>query len=448
MVYVGRGLIKQEGLERELETMIAKVPPDEANALREVVAALPELNHALIGMRLEEGLRASVSLGFEGDKSREILTRLQAGGRMPVSLDGLPRKGMIAAHAARGAGENTAAVARGLLSSALLFYRVDTQQFVSAGHRANVVGVFGEVWQRVDGSRIGLYENEDSEAHGHFSLVAVLDTADPAKFLTDMTSLTRFINGAGFSLDDAAEKIDAKTIAELIGLLGEDDYQVRQSASTKLGLIGPPALQPLEKAAAANDPEVRFRAQLLREQIQIAVAEEKEDLLKRDLLSRLQPQLVFFPKAERRRDQPIDIVQLRLRGEDAEHATQLQRQLGPEWQKLRIATVGNRLVVLLGSNTGLLEQVMANVARQDQEPAPDPVLSPLPDGQNVEFHLSLSRARQLFVPAEGGAEKEPPADADRAAMTSFGLQIAPQRVRLTLFAPYEEVTSVVKQMGW
>jgi hypothetical protein len=442
--YLGHAAIKEGGDHPGLEAEIAKVPPDEAEALRKIVAALPDLRYALGGLQLDGGVRASVSLGFEGDKSRDILTQLQAGGRIDVTLAGLPAKRLLAAHAARGAGEGTAAVARGLMNYALLQYRVDTQQFISAAHRANVVGVFGEVWQRVDGSRVGLYENADSAAHGHFGLVAVLDTKDPAKFIADMQGLTRFINAAGFSLDDAADKIDARIIGELVGMLGNDDYQVRQTATTKLGLIGPPALKSLEAAAKNTDPEVQFRAKLLREQIAAAVAEEKQDLLQGDLLSRLQPQLVFFPKAEQRREKSVDIVQLRLKAGEADHAAQLSRQLGPEWSKLRIATVGQYLVVLLGSNTGLLEQTIDNLQRQGRQPVAPPIVSRLPNEQTAEFHLSLSRAKQLF-----GGDEVPQLEADeQPPITSFGLQIAPQRVRMTLIAPYEEVRSVIKQLGW
>jgi hypothetical protein len=272
----------------------------------------------------------------------------------------------------------------------------------------------------------------------------VLDTKDPSRFIADMQSLTRFINSAGFSLDDAAEKIDAGTIKELVGLLGNDDYQIRQTATTKLGLIGPAAMDALAAATAAKDPEIQFRAKLLREQIRAAIAEEKQDLLKRDLLSRLQPQLVFFPKAEKRRERNVDIVQLRLKADEADYAAQLSRQLGPEWNKLRIATSGQYVVVLLGSNTGLLDQTLENLVLQNRQPISPPIVSKLPSEQTAEFHLSLSRAKQLLA----GGEVPPLAADEQPPITSFGVQIAPQRVRMTLCAPYEEVKSVVKQLGW
>jgi hypothetical protein len=425
----------------ELEKELSKVALDEAEALRELLAAAPELQHAFAGINLDEGLGLSISLGFKGEKSREILMRLAGDAKASASLAGLPAGRMIAAHAARGKGENTAALARGLLHYALLQSRLDTQQLVSAGHRANVVGVFGEVWQRLEGSRAALYESKDAE-RGQFSLVAVLDTDDAPKFIADMTSLSRFINASGFSLDDAAETIDAKTIAELIGQLADDDYAVRQTATTKLGLIGATALPALEKAEQSRDPEVQFRAKHLRGQINSDLAGEKQELLKGDLLTRLRPHLAFFPKAERRVERPIDIVQLRLRVDEVGDADQLRRLFGPDWNKLRLATVGNQVIVLFGSQTELLDEAIKN-ASGDARRTDDRLHSRLPAARTAEFHLSLTRTQQLTA----AAAEIPPLE-DEPALTSFGLRITPQHVQVNLFAPYDEVKNVVKQLGW
>lgn len=429
---------------RELEKELDKVAPDEAEALKQLLAAAPELQHIIAGINLDGGLGLGVSLGFQGDKSREILTRLQGDdAKASASLAGLPLGRRIAAHAARGQGEQTAALARGLLHYAMLHSPIDTQQFVSAGHRANVVGVFGEVWQRLEGSRAALYENKDAAERGQFSMIAVLDTSDAPKFIADMTSLGRFVNAAGFSLDDAAESIDAKTIAELIAQLADDDYAVRQTATTKLGLIGATALPALEKAEQSRDPEVQFRAKHLRNQINANLAGEKHELLKGYLLTRLRPQLAFFPKAEERVKRPIDVVQLRLRPDEAGAADQLRRLFGPDWNKLRLATVGKKIIVLLGSQTELLEEAIKNAAAEKKDLPAELLTDRLPKDRTAEFHLSLTRAQQLTA-ASGEIE---PLEAD-PPLTSFSLQIAPQQVQVNLFAPYEEVKNVSKQLGW
>ena len=67
-----------------------------------------------------------------------------------------------------------------------------------------------------------------------------------------------------------------------------------------------------------------------------------------------------------------------------------------------------------------------------------------PADETVELHLSLARTRELAGPkADAG-----PAPEGGPPLTSLGLTIAPQRVRLDLFAPFEEVKSVVKKLPW
>lgn len=61
---------------------------------------------------------------------------------------------------------------------------------------------------------------------------------------------------------------DEKTIRDLIGRLGDDDYNVREEASDALLRIGSPALPLLREAVKSGDPEIRSRAQGLVEQIE------------------------------------------------------------------------------------------------------------------------------------------------------------------------------------
>src|SRR5262245_57283983 len=49
-------------------------------------------------------------------------------------------------------------------------------------------------------------------------------------------------------------------VAGLIGRLGDDDFAVREAATSRLMLAGDPALDALYKALASDDPEVRHRA--------------------------------------------------------------------------------------------------------------------------------------------------------------------------------------------
>ena len=430
-----------------LESELSDFPPDEAEALRQVAAASGELSYVVAAVRLDNGIGATVVLRFQGDKSRGILTRLE-GGKSGTSLTGLPAGQVLAAHASSGDGDTSAAVARALLRFLLKTFSIKTDEFISAGHRSNVVGVFGEGWQRLNGSRTALYENENPKRDGLFSLIAVLDTDGAEQFVADMTGLARFINASGLSPDDFGETIDANSIQRLITDLGHDEYRVRQMATTKLGLVGESALSALEQAVKSNDIEVRFRARAIRQQINASLAAEREDLLKRDLLSRIRPNFAYFPKQETRSGRPVDIVQLQLQIDEAPVAARLRRLLGPEWSKLRLTTVDNRVVVLLGSNTGLFEKAITYTktgkAGIHDESHHASFRNRAHRDRTVEFHLSLARAQQLVA---RDADLLKPAN-EATSTTSFGLSIAPQRVRFDVFAPFEEAKAVINSMGW
>jgi hypothetical protein len=185
---------------------------------------------------------------------------------------------------------------------------------------------------------------------------------------------------------------------------------------------------------------------MARDEINRALAGERKDLVKGDLLSRIKPNFAHFPARETRAGRPVDIVQIRLRDEESGYAPQLRRMLGPEWSKLRLATVGKRVVVLLGSNVELFEMSIENVkssaAGFDADKVHTAFRSRAAEQRTAEFHLSLARAQKLVAP---DAAPEAPQDAPRA-LTSFGLSIAPQGVRLDLFSPFDEIKSIAKRI--
>lgn len=429
-----------DGFENQLDGF----PPDEAKALRQVVGATYDLNYIAVGASFDQGLGATVVLRFQGDRSRDILSQL-AGERSGTSLTGLPAGKVLAAHASSVNGEKTVALVRALLRLLLKSFDIETDHFISASQRSNLVGVFGEGWQRLKGSRTAVYENENPERDGLYSLIAVLDTDDAKQFVADMTGLARFINASGLSPDEVDKTIDAKTTQKLISELGHDEYRVRQTASTKLGLVGKPALPALEKAVTSTDVEVQFRARAILQQIRESLAAEREDLLRGDLLSRIRPNFVYFPDQETRSGRPVDAVRMQLQTDEARFAAGLRRYLGPEWNQLRMTTVGNHVVVLLGSNTGLFEKAITDTkagrAGIHDESHHTSFRNRAHPERIVEFHISLVRAQQLLGHGASAARRA----GEPTSTTSFGLSIAPQRVRLDIFAPFKEAKFVIEE---
>ena len=289
-----------------------------------------------------------------------------------------------------------------------------------------------------------MYENENPDRDGIFSIVSVLETDDAEQFVDDMTGLAQFVNAARLSPDDVDAGVDQRAIQQLIDQLSHEEYRVRRMATTKLGLVGEPALPALLKAMKSRDIEVKFRVQYIRQQISVSLAEERKNLLKRDLLSRIKPKFAYFPNVENRSGRPVAIVEVKLNLDEAPVAAQLRRMLGPQWNKIRLATVGNRIVVLLGSDTALMNKAIANVKKGELGIQGETQYASFQSRANVqrkvEFHLSLARTQQLVARQVDAKEGR------AASMTSFGLSIAPQHLRFDLFAPLEEVKSVMKNI--
>ena len=102
---------------------------------------------------------------------------------------------------------------------------------------------------------MAVYQNRDRAAQGLLSAVAILDTEDAGKFLDELRQLARF-GGDGLDLSAATGRPDDRAAVEaLVRDLGDDNFSVRDSATTKLTLIGEAALPQLEKALTSDDPE-------------------------------------------------------------------------------------------------------------------------------------------------------------------------------------------------
>lgn len=427
----------------EIERQFQRLEGESSAQLRQVAAAVDDWQSVVAGVRLEEGFGSTVLLKFRGEKSREILTLLQ-GNEIQANLSSLPLGRVLAAHASSGDGESSGALVRSLMLTGL---PIDERLFISATHRPNIAGVFGEVWQRLQGSRSALYENENPERDGQFSLVAILETEDADQFLADVTSLATFVNAATLAPNEVAAAIDGKTLDELVAMLGHDEYRVRQLATTKLGLIGEPAFDALKIAAVhSKDVEVQFRAAELCAQMEKLRGVHREELLKHDLLSQLQPKFAFFPKQETVAERPVDIVQMKLRDEEAMYVPQLRSLFGPQWSKLRLAKVDNRIVMLVGSRTEILEQAIQGVAADKPGLRSAAMLAAFEERSDprptATLHLRLAQL-------QAGARRESNED---AGVTSLGITIAPQQLRFDLFAPLDEVKAVVAEFnrlnGW
>jgi hypothetical protein len=415
----------------------------------ELLDSLRTLRFALGGVRIDGGLGVSLLAVFpKGEKSpaRKFLSSL-AGGPGVAGLDGLPDGPAVFAQAGRGDGARNALVAR-LIVNFLLRDLVETNRLISAADRPTFAGVFTEVWKRLKGRRLAVYRNADEQKQGLFSVAAVLDTDGAEGFLKELRQLAHF---GGDPLDLSAatgRKDDVEAVKKLVRDLGDDSFAVRESATTKLTLLGEPALPYVEKALKSDDAEVRRRADRIKRRV-VAVAEERrKELLSQALPRPVRPTFTFAPKAETVEGCRVEVLRVKLAGADAALAPRLRQLFGPDWDKVRLAPHGKQVAVLFGSDRKLLAATLKNLKEKRPGLAGAKYLAAFgkhsDPGRTAEFHVSVQTVLALL---NADDLRKAPAAADHA-MTSFALTVGPERLQLDVWVPSAEVKVIAKQHPW
>ncbi len=433
-------------IQKELEREFGPLDdPAEEKVRQQFISTLASLRSATGGVHIDDGLGLNLAARFAKEKNvQEFLTALRSTGG-PSHLKGLPEGRVVAAQAMTGDGRNNILIAR-LVVHFLLKNVLETNQIVSATDRPNFVGVFTEVWQRLQGSRAAVYLTADEAKRGLFSLVAILDAHDAVKLFAEMKTLAKIADGSVLDLKKKPkeEEID---VAKLVRDLGDDTYRVRESATTRLRLLGEPALAYLEKTIndSKTDLETVRRAQKLREQISRAAAQRRKELLAKDLPPFVRPSFFFVPQAETRAGVPVHVIKVKLADKDLPINKQMQQLLGPEWDHVRLAVLGNQVVVLLGSEIELLESALVNVKEGKAGLAGAKSLAAFSRRANparsVEFHLSVDNLMALTNPNQ----PVPRAKAGQF-LSSISLTVQPQRMQLDLWFPTVDVKRLVKDL--
>lgn len=429
---------------RESERFLGKSDdPQEQKLL--FVAALKQVRFGLAGIRVGEGLGISFTTYFEkdGKEARDFLDLLRAGAR-PAGLQGLPEGRVIVAQAQGGDGAKNGIIAK-LIFDSLLRGVLESKHIISATDRPAFAGVFAEIWHQLRGSRLGVYLTSDESRLGLFSLVAILEAEDPARFVATMRVLARIAEGSDLDLAKKP-KNELVDLEKLVRDLGDTVYRVREAASLRLRLVGEPALAHLQKAIDSADLETRRRAQLLHAQISQVAAERRKELLSKDLPRFVRPKFAFVAKAEARADTAIDIIKIQLSERDRLIAGQMEQLLGPDWDKLRLGIHGKRIVVLLGSETELFEQTLRNLKEGKEGLAVSKKLGDFVkhgDPQRaVEFHVGVENLLALVNAPRAGQPRP------SGLLTSFALTAAEDHLHLDLWVPTAEIRTVVKERKW
>ncbi len=428
-------------LEREL---VGATGGSDPKAVQLLLDSLNDVRYVLATLSVDNGIGVSLVTVFpekKNDATKQLLAAFKGTGSS--DLNGLPEGRVVAAEGMKADGALTLPVMKVLFN---LFFRefARTRLLVADSQRAHFAGVFAEVWQRLKGSRFAVYHNADEAKQGLFSAVAILDTEDPEKFLHELRQLARLVDAADFDLGGKnPRKDDVAEVEKLIRELGSDKYEVRESASTKLGLIGEPALPYLEKALTSDDAEIRRRAKALKGSIEESAALRKKELLVREPVPVVRPTFGFLPK-ETLDGQKVDVVGIKLADKEFAAVKQYEKLFGPDWNKLRLAVHGKQVVVLLGSDQELLKAALKNLKDGGKGLGAAKQLTAFgahaDPGRTVEAHVSL----QTFLAATEDDWKELTKAGASRPVSSVAITVDPDRLQLDLWIPVKELKVLTK----
>ena len=419
---------------------------EEGKVAKEFVEALGSVRFGMAGIRLDRGLTVNVLSVFpkDGGKARKFLTALRAGDGVS-SLTGLPVGNVVAAQAAKGDGSKNTLIAR-VFFRLLLRHVAETNKVLSSADRPTFVGVFTEVWRRLRGSRFALYKTSDEAKLGLFAAVGILDTDDPEKFLKELQLLAKFGVAEGVDLtSDAGKEANLADVKRLVGELGHRRFAVRESATTKLLLIGEPVLPYLAEALKSKDAEVAKRAERIKSSILTTAEARRKALLSKEFTRAVKPSFAFLPKGEELGGTKVRLVSVRLPKKDAALVPQLRQLLGPDWNRVRIATHGKQVVVLVGSDKKLLREALRNLKENKPGLAAAPPLKEftgrVDPARKIEFHFSVQTGIAL---AKATDLEKPGQIKPGEALSSVALTVEPDRLRLDLWIPSAEFKAISK----
>lgn len=417
------------------------------------------------------GARIGLSYLPDAAAQAEIEQQLDglAEGVRPASLNGLPDGDVLFAFAACLGGHP--------------FLSLDAKQlraFVVPQVTEQMLNGVVAVSEHVEGGRIAVYRDFNSPS-GSFSAVIILDTEHPDDLLAALREAIGVVPAEEVEWHEVAEQEDdgeadsdphenltAESIRELISQLDADDVETRRAAIDRLTQIGTVAIPFLEEAVPTTSERLgrRIRACLVRiRRGQAAADAESSALLNLNLFQYLEPQFEYVIAGERRQDgtdvdwirvalsetPPIDeYTQIAARRMNEQQTVALSRRraemrlrswFGLDWNRWRVAQAENHVVILIGSQTELLDEALANLHDGNENTLSIARWQEGDGDHQVELYYDLN-AITGFVSQELGIL--PADDVDlrelmRPQLVNIGLGIEPGRVYVDVFAPVSQL---------
>lgn len=432
LLHFGIGALPKDQLDAGRQWWAERFSKDKT-VEKNAVAVASHMESLQLKFKFDHGLRFLLRLNLDGQAEGDrALAALMGDG--PSTLTGLPDGNLIVASSLHSTTDGGAA----MLSEIAWVWPLGIWRSELSGVHSSVIStLLGDIVARVDNAAAGLYFNDEAK-HGAMSLVTVLTpAAGPDEFVAELRSLSTFINArAARELRVGNANADVEVIEALVKQLASDSFQERQSAMTKLQLIGEPALPAIDKAKESESADLASRAEDLAISIRQAAAQQKRELLRKDILSEVKPQFLFRKNA---RDASRPVVEVLLQPGDATKKlnTQLTALFGSEWKRFRLAVLKEHVVVLFGSDEGLLDRTVAQINQAgppiETEQSVITTRTRLRGERLAEWYFSASRIASVMV-----GNKEKPKGIP-APLSSLTLSRQTSQLRSELYLPMEEL---------
>jgi hypothetical protein len=160
------------------------------------------------------------------------------------------------------------------------------------------------------------------------------------------------------------------------------------------------------------------------------------------------PRFTYNANAETIDDTTVGVVTLAEHPFDETGVERMKGLLGPDWRTMRVATVGGRVVVLLGSDLSLLKQTLANLRSgaaglADAEPVARAAerIDPL---RKLELHFDFHHAWLVGNQLKGFDITQ---RREKVEWVSFGLTVEPDRMQLDMWLPSDQIRKMVFMRG-
>jgi hypothetical protein len=407
---------------------------------------LDDLKYVVSGIHLDNGIGTTTIASLKSSDTKSLLGEFFDCTR-DATLARMPSGKILATHALQADSNSTGGLlgallsrTRDVISNQIAGISIDSESF-------QLDGLLSEALDRIKGGHLVIYESSNRNRYGDFNILGVFTTDDPDAFLADLAGLAPFVNAAFMSEAEAAIAFPPAKIEGLVAELAESHYQRRELAKFKLKLLGARARPALEKATKARDLELRLAAKELLETFVLDAIAGRADLIKGGLFKKLKPFFTYAPQREKLADSNVGILTMRFESDVQQTQNKMKALFGPEWQTVRVATVGNEVLLLVGSETSILENAIAKqklpASALSSHKACESFRVRAKSATVFEFHAAISRLAYLLD--FGISEDKSAGDKEIDRVSSVGLTINDKRIRVDTYTPPQDVKASLER---